>query len=364
MTVMSQDDSAPTQNSIDLLAQKLGQATWENIRNARVRAQEMRIQYTGALEGLDTDDTSIVVFGSLARDEATEQSDVDWTLLIDGMADPKHMDAAFTIQQKLDEKKAKAPGKEGTFGNLSFSHEILHWIGGEDDSNINTTRRILLLLESKPLGKSAAWERVRNNILHRYVTEDHGLWVPKKERGVPLFLLNDIARYWRTMVVDFAYKQRTRNNKGYALRNIKLGLSRKLIYASGMLACLRCHLDISDKDWSKSSRDNPQALIDNLRTTFDMTPLEIFADTLIRVEYHHLLPESKKLFDAYDKFLGLLQGQNMRKHLDELSIHAMDSDTEYIQAQTIRREFGDALLKIFLGQDSDLRDLTIQYGVF
>ena len=363
MTLPAQDASASSQSPVDILAQKTS-GTWSHLKDARVRAQEMRTKNADALKGLDTDDTSIVVFGSLARDEATEQSDVDWTLLIDGMADPKHMDAALCIQEKLDAIKTKAPGQEGTFGNLSFSHQILHWIGGEDDSNTNTTRRILLLLESKPLGKSAAWERVRSNILHRYLTEDHGLWVPGKERGVPLFLLNDIARYWRTMVVDFAYKQRTRNNKGYALRNIKLGLSRKLIYASGMLACLRCHLDISNEDWSESSRENPQALIDKLQTTFDKTPLEILADTLIRDEYENLRPESKKLFDAYDAFIGLLNDKPMRDYLDNLSINEMDNDKKYTKAQTVRREFGDALLKIFLGQESPLRDLTIQYGVF
>ncbi|HEY5253170.1 MAG TPA: nucleotidyltransferase domain-containing protein, partial [Acidobacteriaceae bacterium] len=176
-----------------------------------------------------TEDTSIVVFGSLARDEATSKSDVDWTLLIDGIADPQHLNTAHEILRRLDAIQAKPPGREGTFGNLAFSHQILHWIGGEDDSNSNTTRRILLLLESKPLGRTEAWDRVLNNVLSRYLTEDHGLWQKSRDRGVPLFLLNDIARYWRTMVVDFAYKQRARANQGYGIRSIKLGLSRKLL---------------------------------------------------------------------------------------------------------------------------------------
>jgi hypothetical protein len=35
------------------------------------------------------------------------------------------------------------------------------------------------------------------------------------------------------MAVDFAYKQFDRGNSGYALRSIKLGVSRKLLFASG-----------------------------------------------------------------------------------------------------------------------------------
>jgi len=222
--------AASAKNPVDLLAEKTGSA-WQNLARARRFTQQYRLDLREKFAGLDTEDTSIVVFGSLARDEATSKSDVDWTLLIDGIADPQHLNVAHEIQRRLDEIQAKPPGREGTFGSLAFSHEILHWIGGEGDSNANTTQRILLLLESKPIGRTEAWDRVLNNVLSRYLTEDRGLWEKTKERGVPLFLLNDIARFWRIMVVDFAYKQRDRANQGYALRSIKLGLSRKLIYA-------------------------------------------------------------------------------------------------------------------------------------
>jgi len=40
-----------------------------------------------AAAALDSEDTSIVVSGSLARDEYTAGSDIDWTLLVDGSVD-------------------------------------------------------------------------------------------------------------------------------------------------------------------------------------------------------------------------------------------------------------------------------------
>ena len=264
----------------------------------------------------------------------------------------------------------KPTGREGTFGNLTFSHEILHLIGGEDDSNANTTRRMLLLLESQPVGRAEAWNRVLNNVLSRYLTEDLGLWEKAKDRGVPLFLLNDIARYWRIMVVDFAYKQRTRANRGYALRSIKLGLSRKLIYASGLLACFSCHFDFPDEHWGAlSASGNPQLLIEHLRAIFRKTPLEILATMLIR--YDSLLEQVKRLFDAYDRFIGLMadeaavfDGKSPRDHLEELDVESLETDPVFGEAREIRRAFGRALTEIFLDPKSELYNTTIRYGVF
>jgi predicted nucleotidyltransferase len=356
-------------NPIDVLAEKVG-SEWHNLAKARAFTQKYRLELREKLAGLDTEDTSVVVFGSLARDEATSKSDVDWTLLVDGMADPQHLNVAHEISGRLAKIQAKPPGREGTFGNLAFSHEILHWIGGEDDSNANTTRRMLLLLESQPVGRAEAWNRVLNNVLSRYLTEDRGLWEKSKDRGVPLFLLNDIARYWRIVVVDFAYKQRTRANRGYALRSIKLGLSRKLIYASGLLACFSCHFDFPDEHWGTlSTSRNPQLLIEHLRAIFRKTPLEVLATMLVR--YDSLLEPVKRLFDAYDLFVGLmaeegpvLDGKSPREHLEELEVANLETDPVYGKAREIRREFGRALAEVFLDPKSELYNATIRYGVF
>jgi predicted nucleotidyltransferase len=141
-----------TKNAVDLLAEKTG-AKWPNVAQARQFTQQHRLEVRERLKELDTSDTSIVVFGSLARDEATSKSDTDWTLLVVGIADPQHLSAAQEIEKRLSSVQAKRPGREGTFGTSAFSHQIVHWIGGEDDSNANTTRRILLLLESRPIGE-------------------------------------------------------------------------------------------------------------------------------------------------------------------------------------------------------------------
>jgi predicted nucleotidyltransferase len=155
-----------------------------------------------------SEDTSLVVFGSLARDEWTSASDLDWTYLIDGQANSDHLVIAQRIRKLLEEHKDKyrPPGQTGTFGNMAFSHDIIHQIGGQNDTNKNTTQRILLLLESAAIGRNnQAYERVIKGVINRYLEEDnHLLTEDKKRYRVPRFLLNDIIRFWRTMAVDFA----------------------------------------------------------------------------------------------------------------------------------------------------------------
>jgi predicted nucleotidyltransferase len=130
---------------LDELAQILG-TEWPRITAARRAAQLKIVELNEAVSGLTSPDTSVVIYGSLAREEFTQGSDLDWTLLVDGQADPQHQSELLSIRERLAEF-GKAPGREKTFGRLTFSHPLLHMIGGEDDTNANTTRRVLFLLE-------------------------------------------------------------------------------------------------------------------------------------------------------------------------------------------------------------------------
>src|SRR6202043_3288383 len=96
-------------NPITRLEQQT-RSSWKNLEAARSYSLRRREELKKALKGLDSFDTSIVVFGSLARDEATTGSDTDWTLLVDGIADPEHADAAQEIHRRLEGIGAKRPG--------------------------------------------------------------------------------------------------------------------------------------------------------------------------------------------------------------------------------------------------------------
>lgn len=217
-------------------------SSWTHIRLGRQHSVEEYQVLERELRPYPTTDSSIVVVGSLARQEFSQGSDIDWTMLLDGISRPEHAEVSNAVRRTLDRLKRKQPGREGMFGTFASSHDLIHRIGGQDDTNANTTRRILLLIESIAVGLPDAHNRTLNNILWRYLDEDRGLWFGSGPYKVPRFLFNDVARYWRTMAVDFAYKQRTRPDGGFALRNFKLRLSRKLLFLAGMVACFECHL--------------------------------------------------------------------------------------------------------------------------
>src|ERR1035437_7503669 len=340
------------------------QARWKNIADARELAVQTRLTLKRAVTGLDSEDSSVVVSGSLARDEFTLGSDIDWSLLIDGQADPNMVDVLPRIEQIVKGVSAKPLGRESTFGTLSFSHDLIHQIGGEDDTNRNTTRRILLLLESSPVGRPDAYERVVKSILQRYINEDDGFRHGHGKYHVPRFLQNDFARYWRTMAVDFAYKRRSRFGKGAAIRNLKLRMSRKLLYASGLLTCFGCHLGLMQGPtlFPCKSDANTHECVACLRESMRRTPLEILASVFLR--FPHLNDAGRTLLDAYDEFLGMLASDVTRDALEKLPPRPSPDDPVWSRARTLSHSFRDGLLTLFFDSKSGLDDLTRMYGVF
>jgi hypothetical protein len=136
-------------------------------------------------------DTSVVVFGSVARQEVTSGSDLDWILPVDGSAVPEHKAQERETERAFARGSYIEPGRSGVFGKMVGSHDLVHNIGGKDDLNSNTTRRVLLLLESLPVSNREAYDRVRRqNTSPLY----RGLLYGGGPVRVPRFLINDLTR--------------------------------------------------------------------------------------------------------------------------------------------------------------------------
>jgi predicted nucleotidyltransferase len=350
------------ENPLRELQQALG-VHWSNLNAARDLATATRIQLRKSLEQFDAADTAIVVSGSLARNEFTPGSDIDWSLLIDGWADTRHNQLVAQIGSVVKSLGAKSPGPEGTFGAMVFSHDLIHDLGGEGDTNRNTTRRVLLLLESAAIGRDDAYQRVLRSVLSRYLLEDRGFWRGSQFR-VPRFLQNDFARFWRTMAVDFAYKMRARAGKGWAIRNLKLRMSRKLIYVSGLLACFHCHFDYTPENWksAQGSLDGQKLVVEYFTRVFQQTPIEITAGAFLR--FPHLSFAAERIFGAYDEFLAVLTDDDNRRHLQMLTEEEAEHDEVYRGARELTHAFRDGLLRLFFDQQSGMAELTRNYGVF
>ena len=261
-------------------------------------------------------DVDFVMFGSIARNECTSGSDLDWTLLIDGQANSEHLNTSFNIKRIIKEKIAAEtnlndPGATGMFGQITFSHDLIHNIGGEEDTNHNITRRILLLLESEKIifenrTSGTAYDRVARGIIKQYIEHDSGL---RHGGKMPRFLLNDIIRFWRTMCVDFAWKQKEQEGERWALRNLKLRMFLESLFMSK--AWLMCF----------SSYYNSNSDIDVLQNHFlqqcvDKKPLDFILSVLtsLKVSQSNII----QLFDTYNAFLELLDDKEYREHLRKL----------------------------------------------
>lgn len=182
------------------------------------------------------EDQSVIigVNGSYARREVTQGSDIDLFFLYDA-ADKRDVIAKQdAFREKLRSSGFKMPATDGVFSEPLSVSVLSEMIGGMDDSNMQITRRMLLLLEGEWVYNKPGFDSARERLLKQYVPDNLG---PEK---ICLFLLNDVIRYWRTICVDFEYKVQN-DGKPKAIRLIKLRFSRMMLFLAGVLAIGETH---------------------------------------------------------------------------------------------------------------------------
>ena len=343
--------------------QKRAGKEWPAIVAARLHATEKVTILSRVLGDAAPADESIVVFGSIARGESTSGSDLDWCLLLDGPSNPAHFPLLEKIREKIEQTPGlilAEPGSGGLFGNMCNSHELIHLIGGNDDTNPNLTRRILLLLESLPISNELVHQRVVRQVIERYITlPPRANEADRRSKGEPRFLINDIVRYWRTVAVDYAQKEWAQNSHKWALRNAKLRLSRKLLFASGLLLCY--------KVGSMAKQTLPPGLTIAqwmAQCCYDQTrikPIDRICDELLSSGN---MPTVVKIFDSYDWFLKLLDDPERRKYLETLPSSKAKNDQVFNEVRKIGDEFFDGLRTMFFRDSDPLRQFIEEYGVF
>jgi hypothetical protein len=202
--------------------------------------------------------------------------------------------------------------------------------------------RLLLLLESCPVTGDQAWCATREAILAGYLA------TRSRDHRPPLFFLNDVVRYWRTIAVDFEGKDRARAGQGWGLRNGKLRTSRKLLFASALLPILECH------------RLARSEMPEFLRAQFAVTPLDRVASAFVAYEAYDV---GARLLAAYDRFLQLLDDPDARAELAVLAEEDSHRSSVFAEVREIADTVQNALLAL-LFDDVRLARVAREYAIF
>jgi len=292
---------------------------------------------------------SIVLFGSWGRAELTPASDDDWALVVAG-GTPHEGERDHLLAWVGDTVggAGAAPGTQGTFGTVVSAEALSHHIGLEDDSNMNLTRRMLLLLESVPATAAEVHERAVRRVLDAYLhpSADGGDYRP------PRFLLNDLVRYWRTIAVDFEAKHRAAEgtDRKWVMRNAKLRLSRKLLFAGGLVPVLLC----------RELRAHRHA--DFLVAQLAAPPTDRLAAAFLRTEAGGGLDAGARTLGAYDRWIGILADGQARAALAALTREDRETSDLWQEVKVLGDQLQAGLLALLF--QTELAPVSQDYLVF
>lgn len=241
--------------------------------------------------------TSVVVFGSYARRDASRESDFDNLVLTTSEQESSAKEVSNVLNRILADLNIPLPNPNGVFGGAVYAiSKIDKGIGGVKDDYNSMSRRLLLLLESRPIFGPA----VHGDVVERLV-KLYGRDVEGDPRKNYVFLLNDLIRYFRTICVNYHHTKETEVEK-WPIRNIKLRHSRLVMYASlvAMLGVLSTYRE-NDKN-------------ERLREFIRLTPLQRLHRAYLEVGDTGFY----KVAGSYDVFLGFMNDPRARASLNSL----------------------------------------------
>ncbi len=222
--------------------------------------------------------------GSIGRMEAGPNSDLDIFVLSGSpkMTRLKEVRVLSKIADLNDELGFPPFSDEMRYMKVYDSMQLINDTGKpRDDSENSFTTRMLIILESAPLGNECLYNDIVYQVCENYFRDNKG-----KKNFKPLFLINDLLRYWRTLCLN--YEQcRDDPSKPWRKKNINLRFSR-LTTVFSTVAMLMI--------------DNPQCA-DDLIPFLKLTPLERLAKSVDTLGDENLSSEFNNFIDHYATFL-------------------------------------------------------------
>lgn len=198
------------------------------------RLAELSQRLTQIPELQRLENLSVYATGSYARNEASAHSDIDLFFVHCGSSASGKVSRLSELRlfaqiiETGEQLKFPTFSNDGEFLRFLYLDDMLQMLGGrEDDFQNFFTARMLLLLESAPLVNKDFYNRMLEMIVDAYFRDypDHAIDFR------PVFLINDIIRFWKTLCLNYEHRRNKPENdlgrkRSQQVKNFKLKFSR------------------------------------------------------------------------------------------------------------------------------------------
>jgi len=314
------------------------------IQHSQLKLTQLRKEL-GRLSVLERFPTlGIFAAGSYGRLEACDYSDID--LFFIDAADRGDIAELHTNELRLFAKVIDIADDMGfpKFSNdcqyLTVLHknDILRNLGSPTDDHQNYfTARMLLLLESQCLYGDANYDSTTADIVGSYFKD----FPHHRQTFQPVFLLNDICRFWKTMLLNYENKRQMRPGTEESeeqktkrrVRNFKLKYSRMTTCFASVAALGSYRVPVTEKNVLELTKLTPRQRLESVPERLGETA-----------------PAVKAVLGEYSRFLEMtgLPTEGLEDHF---------SDTQKRSEMFARaNKYGDAMFALLRKIDATATD--------
>lgn len=210
----------------------LGGALTERRDYARNRLEDLKVEVGHATVGVDLPGLAIFTVGSYGRQEASPHSDIDLFFIYDTKSPTE---SRRTNEYKLfgrlidivERMEFPDLSNDAQYLESHSIDDVLRTLGSpEDDAKNFFTLRMLMLLESRCVHGVENYAKVIASIVESYYRDYPG----HTDSFRPWFLLNDIMRFWKTLLLNYEHRRNRPeddlNDPRPRVKNFKLKFSR------------------------------------------------------------------------------------------------------------------------------------------
>lgn len=289
---------------------------------------------------------TLAIAGSLARMEASDQSDLDLIMTLHPpSSDGTSHDHApiMTWRDKLCEGLSlDKPNRTGVFHKPICRAHIETIAGRSGEPYEDVAKRILFLLESQWLFNQDNYDTLLGTVIDAYAED-----VARDPRKNFVFLLNDVVRFFRSLCVNYQFNKADTEDGKWPIRNVKLRHSRVLMYFS-MIAAI-----------GALSREHTMQKIEALKELIRMEPLRrlYVAYGLARD------PGFFKVAGTYNTFLHLLSQQEIREELAGLEYEGRYNSPAFAQMKANSDALSSELLRFYEARRREWDDRFFEYMI-